>query len=88
MYQKNNWAKYDPSKTPEQQPDAFITLTKLNNIEKGIEDASKECDNTKTLTGVLEGTELVLKAKDNTEVCRVNLQPLLNTIVDANNIQY
>ena len=41
MYTKNNWALYDPNLPDEQQEDAFITLTKLENIESGIEEAHK-----------------------------------------------
>ena len=38
-YIKNNWAVYNPNLSDDEQPDAFITLSKLENIEAGIEEA-------------------------------------------------
>ena len=38
-YVKNNWAVYDPEVADDLQPDAFLTKTKLDNIEAGIEAA-------------------------------------------------
>ena len=40
-YIKNEWAVYDPELTDEEQEAAFITKTKLDNIENGIEEAHK-----------------------------------------------
>ena len=37
--EKNIWAVYNPELPDEDQPDAFITLTKLEKIEAGIEEA-------------------------------------------------
>ena len=48
-YVKNNWAVYDPELTDDQQPDAFLTKAKLDNIEAGIEEAHKIAES-------LEGT--------------------------------
>ena len=41
MYTKNQWALFNPELPEEEQPEAFITLEKLNNIETGIEEAHK-----------------------------------------------
>ena len=38
-YTRNNWETYDPNVPDIQQPDAFITKSKLDHIEKGIEQA-------------------------------------------------
>ena len=38
-YTKNNWAIYNPNIPDEEQPDAFLTKSKLQNIEDGIEAA-------------------------------------------------
>lgn len=38
-YQKNTWVLYDRNIPPQDQPDAYITKKKLDNIEKGIGNA-------------------------------------------------
>ena len=50
-YVKNNWAVYDPEIPEEQQPDAFLTKTKLDNIEAGIEEAHKLVESLEGTTG-------------------------------------
>ena len=40
-YIKNNWAVWNPELTDEEQPEAFLTKDKLENIENGIEEAHK-----------------------------------------------
>ena len=40
-YEKNKWELFNPDLTDDEQPDAFITKAKLDNIETGIEEAHK-----------------------------------------------
>lgn len=38
-YTKNKWAVYNPNLEDDDQPDAFITKSKLDHMEEGIEEA-------------------------------------------------
>lgn len=43
-YEKNRWELYNPNIPNDQQPDSFITKSKLEKMEQGIEEASIELE--------------------------------------------
>ena len=43
-YEKNLWELYDPDVPVEEQPNSFITKTKLDKMEDGIEAANIELE--------------------------------------------
>ena len=71
-YQKNKWAIYDNDIPKHEQPDAFITKDKLENIESGIKNAVTDFK----IGTVSKGTEVyceIVADENDPSVKRINL---------------
>ena len=71
-YQKNTWVIYDNGIPAHEQPDAFITKNKLDNIESGIKSAVTDFQ----LGSVSKGTEVqceIISDVDDPSIKRINL---------------